>query len=88
VTRDDALNALRAHLAHAEQVRAQLEQRTTELVAAARDTQPPATWPQITEAFGGAAAGKYPQNIRRKYEPLLDVERRVRVRDTTTGQQP
>lgn len=78
MTRDDALNALRAHHGHAEQVRALLEQETAKLVAAARNTQPPATWQQIADALGGAAAGKYPQNVRRKYMPLLDVTVRVK----------
>ena len=73
MTRDDALNAIRGHQAHAEQVRARLEQETAELVAAARNAHPPATWSQIADALGGAAAGKHAQNVRRKYMPLLDV---------------
>lgn len=73
MTRDDALNALRAHHGHAEQERARLERETDELVAAARNAKPPATWQQIADALGGAAAGKYAQNVRRKYLPLLDV---------------
>ncbi|MFI6228664.1 hypothetical protein ACIBCR_15285 [Micromonospora echinospora] len=78
MTRDNALNALRAHHFHAEQVRAQLEQETAELVAAARNAHPPATWPQIADALGGADAGKYAQNVRRKYMPLLDVTVQVK----------
>lgn len=73
MTRDNALNALRTHHAHAEQVRARLEHETAELVAAARNAHPPATWPQIADALGGAEAGKYAQNVRRKYLPMLDV---------------
>ncbi len=78
--KDDALAALAAHHAKAQQIRAQLDAETLRLVAAAR--QHGASWEKV-----GDALGQLRNNARRKFEPLLDetVTRQVRVKTTDSS---
>lgn len=77
----EALAALAQHHARVEKVRKQLadlEQETVALVAACRDSNPPGTWGEIAKVLHTTQ----PYAVR-KYRPLLEETRTVRVKPTS-----
>lgn len=82
----EALAALAQHHSRIKEARKQLadlEEQTPALVAECRDTNPPGTWDEIAKVLHTTQ----PYAVR-KYRPLLEETRTVRVKPKTSEETP